>query len=170
MAIRKDGIVISDELLEKLNSLGFSNETNQKFTVEEIYIAKIIHDNGFNSNNLISNYIFDIENKCIRVVSSFSDKSIFFIDSDNQKNEISLDKVLILPTWTEARNWLKNKNFIMEFHYDPFREGNIKIGFMKPKSFTGTDNLVIESHGKTDLEVIYKIILEVIKYENSLNT
>ncbi|MFN8576896.1 MAG: hypothetical protein U0354_08550 [Candidatus Sericytochromatia bacterium] len=170
MAIRKDGIVISDELLEKLNSLGFSNETSHKFTVEEVYIAKIIHDCGFKFEQLNSNYIFDVESKSVRTVKYSSETSIFFSNSNNEDSEISFDKILILPTWAEAREWLKNKNFIMEFHYDPFKEGNIKIGFMKPKSFTATDNLVIESHGKTDLEVIYKIILEVIKYENNLNT
>jgi hypothetical protein len=138
------------------------------YSVEEVYIAKVINDNGFNFNNLKSKYVFDINNKCVRTVNSYSDKSLFITDSKNNIIELDLDKVLILPTWNESRNWLKDNNFVLEFHYDPFREGNIKIGFMKPKSFTGTDNLVIESQGKTDLEVIYKIILEVVKYENSL--
>lgn len=168
MAIRKDGILISDELSEKLNSLGFTNETNHTYSVEEVYIAKVINDTGFSFSDLKSSYIFDVHNKCVRRVNSCNDKVICFNEINNDKIEIELDKIFILPTWFEIRQWLKNNHFVMEFHYDPFREGHIKIGFMKPKSFTGTDNLVIEAQGKTDLEAGYKVLLEAIKYDKNI--
>lgn len=165
MAIRKDGIVISDEVAEKLISLSFTNETNQYHSIEEVYLAKLIYDSGFNFKHLKSNYIFDIANKCVRYINQYTETTLYS-QNNQEKIEIEIDKVFILPNWSELREYLKVKGFKMEFHYDPFKEINIKIGFMKPKFLTGTDNLIIEAQGKTDLETLYKVLLEVIKYEN----
>lgn len=165
MAIRKDGIVITEELAEKLNMMSFSNDTNQPYSLEEVYIAKLINDNGFNFNNLRSTYIFDINSKCVKMNTANDGSISCFNLSNGERTSLDADKCLILPTWPEVREWLKNQNFKMEFHYDPFKDNNIKLGFMKPKFLSGTDNIVIEAQGKTDLEAIYKILLEVIKYE-----
>lgn len=164
MPIRKDGITISNEIVEKLVNITFTNTTNQYYSIEEIYLAKLINDIGI--SQIKSSYIFDIANKCVRYVIDQSDKIICY-DTMNQTIFLDIDKVFLLPTWSELRTWLKNKGFKIEFHYDPFKDEGIKIGFMKPKFLTGTDNLIIEAQGKTDLETLYKVLLEVIKYENN---
>lgn len=164
MPIRKDGITISNEIVEKLVNMTFTNTTNQYYSIEEIYLAKLINDIGI--NQMKSSYIFDIANKCVRYVIK-QDEKIICYEANNQQIVLDKDKVFLLPTWSELRTWLKNKGFKIEFHYDPFKDEEIKIGFMKPKFLTGTDNLIIEAQGKTDLETLYKVLLEVIKYENN---
>lgn len=166
MPIRKDGITISNEVVEKLVHMTFTNTTNQYYSIEEIYLAKLINDIGFNANQIKSTYIFDVTNKCVRYVMNQDDKIICYNDN-NQLISFDHEKIFLLPTWSELRNWLKNKGFKIEFHYDPFKDEGIKIGFMKSKFLTGTDNLIIEAQGKTDLETLYKVLLEVLKYENN---
>ncbi len=168
MAIRKDGIVISDDINEKLVNMTFTNETNQKHSIEEIYLAKLIYDNGLTFRDLKSSHVFDMSSKSVKHVNKHDDKKIYILNN-GLESEIDLEKAFVLPNWNELREYLKIKGFKMEFHYDPFKDGHIKIGFMKPKFLTGTDNFIIESHGKTDLEALYKVLLELVKYENNLS-
>jgi hypothetical protein len=166
MTIRRDGIIISSELLEKLKNLSFINETSFTFTTEEVYLCKLITDAGLTIEAIRPTFIFDINQKSIRRVKDIKDNQIICEDSEGDVR-IDFDKALNLPMWLEARKWIKEKGFKLDFHYDPFSDAEgIKIGFMKSRALTGTDNVIIEADGRTDLEAIYKIILEVLKYEN----
>lgn len=166
MAIRLDSISFSSELQEKLDHLSFSNDSNMPFSREEIYLGKLLKDEGFYINKDCSCFIFDIINKSIRNAFSVKNEEVLCLGSGNTLLSIPINKVIFLPVWKEARNWLHENGYNMEYHYDPFfADENIKMGFMKPKKLSGTDNLIIEAEGKTDLEVIYKVLLAALKYE-----
>jgi hypothetical protein len=170
MAIRKDGIIISEEILEKLKSLSFSNDTNLIFTHVEIYLCKLINDLGINFEQIKPLLIFDNRSNHVRNILSFTEKEILCKGSSPSSFiSLTFDQAWILPLWEEGRQWLTQHGYKLDFHYDPvFGTENIKIGFMKSKALTGTDNIIIESEGKTDLEVLYKVLLEVIKIEKNL--
>jgi hypothetical protein len=165
MTIRRDGIIISSELLEKLKNLSFINETNVNFSTEEVYLCKLITDAGLSIAEIRPSFIFDINQKCIRKIREISNNELICEDGGSTVT-VPFDKALNLPLWSEARKWIKGKGFKLDFHYDPFSEAEgIKIGFMKSRALTGTDNVILEADGRTDLEAVYKIILELLKYE-----
>ncbi len=170
MAIRKDGIRISEEILEKLKELSFSNDTELIFTNEEIYLCKLINDYGINSEEIKALLIFDDPSNYIRNVLSYTEEAIICKGSPfSPVIKVSFPNAWILPLWQEGRQWLKSHGFKLDFHYDPvFENEPVKICFTKSKALTGTDNIIIEGEGKTDLEALYKIMLEVIKLEKNL--
>ncbi|GIW21418.1 MAG: hypothetical protein KatS3mg068_0425 [Candidatus Sericytochromatia bacterium] len=159
--IRLDGIVIKET-----PSLDFVNNTDISFSVNEIYISKLIHEkNIISPKDMISSFAIDTEYSCIRNIISITEENVLCKGStDTSFVRIPFDKLILLPLWEEARTWLKNKGYLLNFHYDPIgNDEYIRIGFIKPK------NVIIEAEGKTDRECIYKIIYEVIKYENNLS-
>lgn len=169
MTIRRDGIVISSELLEKLKNLSFINDTGFTFTTEEVYLCKLITDSGLTIEEIQPSFIFDINHKCIRRIKQIKENEIICEGAEDDIN-VGFDKALNLPLWFEARKWIRNRGFKLDFHYDPFNDTEgIKLGFMKSRALTGTDNVILESDGRTDLEAIYKIILEVLKYEKEFS-
>jgi len=165
MTIRRDGIIISNELLEKLKNLSFINETSSPFTTEEVYLCKLINDAGLTIEEIKPSFIFDINSKCIRKIKTINNTEVVCEEADTNIN-VPFERALNMPLWPEARKWIRNKGFKLDFHYDPFNDAEgIKLGFMKSKALTGSDNVIVEAEGKTDLEAIYKILLEVLKFE-----
>lgn len=168
MPIRINGINIAEEqFIEKLRSYHFEDQTTFNFSHEEIYVCKLLNENGLNLSHLKPSCIFDLDFKCIRNVLTIYDNKFKYFSKDTELIA-ETSNVLIVPLWNELRNWLTEKGYKMDFHYDPFfKDEKIKMGFMKPKALTGTDNILIEADGMTDLEVLYKVALEVLKYEKS---
>ena len=99
MTIRKDGIIISSELLEKLKNLSFLNETGFTFTTEEVYLCKLITDAGLNIEEVRPSFIFDINQKCIRRVKEIKDNKVI-CEGSGSVNYVTFDKALNLPLWT----------------------------------------------------------------------
>jgi hypothetical protein len=156
--IRLDGIVIED-----VPNINFVNLSEINFSINEIYVSRLIYETGIISPyNINPSFVMDTEYNYIRRVISIEEKQVLCKGSTNTSFvRIPFDKLICLPLWEECREWLKSKSFYLNFHYDPLvSEENIKIGFIKPKS------IIVEAEGKTDRECIYKVILEVVKYEN----
>ncbi len=167
MTIRINSVSIVDEVLEKLDTLNPENITGHNFSPEEVYLCKLLYEQGLNINDIKTSFILDNELNVIMLVLSIQQDKISCNQSPTNIIERDFNKISIMPLWSESRSWIKNKGFNLDFHYDPFfKDENIKIGFMKPKT-ADNDNVIIEADGKTDLEAIYKVILEVLKHQKS---
>lgn len=167
MTIRINSVSIVDEVLEKLDTLNPDNITGHDFSPEEIYLCKLLYEQGLNMNDIKTSFIIDNELNVIRLIFSIQENKIKCNESPTNIIELDFDKTSIMPLWSESRAWIKDRGFNLDFHYDPFfKDENIKMGFMKPKT-AGNDNIIIEADGKTDLEAIYKVILEVLKHQKS---
>jgi hypothetical protein len=82
-----------------------------------------------------------------------------FVSVGDLPNEYQIAEAIIpLWTWKDAREWLKEKRQFLIGHHDT-ASGEIEIHFGKSwvSEYAGI--------GKTDLEAILKVVLEILKEE-----